>query len=100
MRATTAIIFACGLALGGCAVDEAEDVGGIDQELVGSPQGPTIAATVELYFLTSAGAAQSACTGTALTDHWILTAAHCVAGWPADERLDVRAADASGAATL
>ena len=55
----------------GCLMDEGDEVNVDVAELTQSPTTDESPATVNLKGL--------GCTGTALTDHWIITAAHCVA---------------------
>lgn len=67
----------------------------VEQQLADSWRGGTIAATVDLYFFTG-NEYIGGCTATVLTDHWLLTAAHCFDITAPDTWLWVRAADASG----
>jgi hypothetical protein len=81
----------------GCAGEDAtEMVATSEEELVQSPAGPTQAATVALLFMRG-GQVTGLCTGSVLTDHWLLTAAHCIDGIPNDVTIDVRLAGSNGA---
>jgi hypothetical protein len=93
MRSPTAFACAPFLLLHACVAGDPAAVGTSDQALIGSPQGPTIAATVVLHFQDPSGALNGSCSGTALTDHVILTAAHCIDRWPAGERVNVLRVD-------
>lgn len=53
-------------------------------------RGPTVAATIEL------SNENWSCSGTVLTDHWIMTAAHCLEGLPTKSQMTIASADESG----
>jgi hypothetical protein len=74
------MIIACLVAAAAACVDPEEDLGSVEAELSGSSQGSTIAASVRLVFYNPGETAANGCTGTVLTDHWILTAGHCLSG--------------------
>lgn len=71
-------VFVFGLAAGGCALDDTDQLSNLDQEIIGGTTATGDSSIVALFIHAPGATSGSLCTGTVIAPRKVLTAAHCV----------------------